>query len=131
MFQSARQITNFLSPAHQVVVLDEADTMFDRGFGPEVRPSGWFSSWLPAHCARHCCPSAAVPLVAILKLHQAWQLYDPHPCSVPLPYPRNRQVRAVLKAVRSKATPARCVLVSATMSKQVRRLIGEDGREKN
>lgn len=45
----------------QVIVLDEADTMFDRGFGPEVR--------------------------------------------------------AVLKPARSKAHPARCILVLATLSK--------------
>ena len=54
----------------EVVVLDEADTMMDRGFGPEVE--------------------------------------------------------AILKAVRSKPTPARCVLVSATMTKQVRKLVGEN-----
>ena len=52
----------------EVVVLDEADTMFDRGFGPEVK--------------------------------------------------------AILAAVRSKAEPARCVLVSATMTKAVRKLVG-------
>lgn len=52
----------------EVVVLDEADTMFDRGFGPEVK--------------------------------------------------------AILAAVRGKPRPARCVLVSATMTKAVRRLIG-------
>ena len=52
----------------EVVVLDEADTMFDRGFGPEVK--------------------------------------------------------AILAAVRGKEQPARCVLVSATMSKAVGRLIG-------
>jgi hypothetical protein len=52
----------------EVVVLDEADTMFDRGFGPEVK--------------------------------------------------------AILAAVRSKPEPARCVLVSATMTKAVRKLVG-------
>ena len=45
----------------QVIVLDEADTMFDRGFGPEVR--------------------------------------------------------AVLKPLRSKPNPTRCILVLATLSK--------------
>lgn len=50
-----------------VVVLDEADTMMDRGFGPEVEK--------------------------------------------------------ILQAVRSKASPARCVLVSATMTKQVKNLL--------
>jgi superfamily II DNA/RNA helicase len=50
-----------------VVVLDEADTMLDRGFGPEVE--------------------------------------------------------SILKAVRSKPTPARFILVSATMTKQVRKLL--------
>ncbi|KAI3431312.1 hypothetical protein D9Q98_004370 [Chlorella vulgaris] len=54
----------------EVVVLDEADTMFDRGFGPEVK--------------------------------------------------------AILAAVRSKPSPARCVLVSATLSKAVRKLIEEE-----
>ncbi|EFN53871.1 hypothetical protein CHLNCDRAFT_58353 [Chlorella variabilis] len=54
----------------EVVVLDEADTMFDRGFGPEVK--------------------------------------------------------AILAAVRGKEQPARCVLVSATMSKAVGRLIDEE-----
>lgn len=54
----------------EVVVLDEADTMFDRGFGPEVK--------------------------------------------------------AILAAVRGKPRPARCVLVSATMTKAVRRLVEED-----
>jgi superfamily II DNA/RNA helicase len=53
-----------------VVVLDEADTMLDRGFGPEVE--------------------------------------------------------SILKAVRSKPTPARCILVSATMTKQVRKLLTEN-----
>ena len=52
----------------EVVVLDEADTMFDRGFGPEVR--------------------------------------------------------AILAAVRAKPDPARCLLVSATLTKAVRALIG-------
>ena len=54
----------------EVVVLDEADTMMDRGFGIEVE--------------------------------------------------------AILKAVRSKASPARCILVSATMTKQVRKLVNEN-----
>ncbi|PSC71941.1 DEAD-box ATP-dependent RNA helicase 39 [Micractinium conductrix] len=54
----------------EVVVLDEADTMFDRGFGPEVK--------------------------------------------------------AILAAVRTKPEPARCVLVSATMTKAVRKLIEDD-----
>ncbi|GAB4819540.1 hypothetical protein N2152v2_006586 [Parachlorella kessleri] len=54
----------------EVVVIDEADTMFDRGFGPEVK--------------------------------------------------------AILKAVRGKEQPARCIMVSATMSKAVRRLIEEE-----
>ena len=54
----------------EIVVLDEADTMLDRGFGVEVQ--------------------------------------------------------AVLKAVRSKPIPARVVLVSATMTKQVRRLVNEN-----
>ncbi|PRW05784.1 DEAD-box ATP-dependent RNA helicase 39 [Chlorella sorokiniana] len=54
----------------EVVVLDEADTMFDRGFGPEVK--------------------------------------------------------AILSAVRSKAQPARCVMVSATMTKAVKRLMEEE-----
>lgn len=54
----------------EVVVLDEADTMLDRGFGPEVA--------------------------------------------------------AILKAVRSKPVPARCILVSATMTKHVRQLVSQD-----
>lgn len=53
-----------------VVVIDEADTMFDRGFGPEVK--------------------------------------------------------AILTAVRNKPHPARCIMVSATMTKAVRRLIEEE-----
>lgn len=51
------------------VVLDEADTMLDRGFGPEVAN--------------------------------------------------------ILKAVRSKSTPARAILVSATVSRQIQRLIDD------
>lgn len=54
----------------QVVVLDEADTMFDEGFGPEVR--------------------------------------------------------AVLKPLRAKADPARCILVVATLSTAVRRLLHDE-----
>lgn len=34
------------------------------------------------------------------------------------------EVKAILAAVRGKPSPARCVLVSATMTKAVRRLIG-------
>lgn len=54
----------------EVVILDEADTMLDRGFGPEVEE--------------------------------------------------------ILKAVRGKSAPARCILVSATMTKAVRRLVTEN-----
>lgn len=54
----------------EAVVVDEADTMLDRGFGPEVR--------------------------------------------------------RVLEAVRGKPAPARCVLVSATLTKPVRRLIEQE-----
>lgn len=35
------------------------------------------------------------------------------------------QVKAILSAVRSKPRPARCVMVSATMTKAVKRLMGE------
>lgn len=35
------------------------------------------------------------------------------------------QVKAILTAVRNKPHPARCIMVSATMTKAVRRLIGE------
>lgn len=35
------------------------------------------------------------------------------------------QVKAILSAVRSKPQPARCVMVSATMTKAVKRLMGE------
>lgn len=52
----------------EFVVLDEADTMMDKGFGPEVKE--------------------------------------------------------ILKAVRRKEVPARCVLVSATMTSQIRKLLG-------
>ena len=54
----------------EFVVLDEADTMMDRGFGPEVLE--------------------------------------------------------ILKAVRTKAVPARCVLVSATMTKPIRALVATE-----
>lgn len=34
-------------------------------------------------------------------------------------------MKAILHAVRNRPDPARCIMVSATMSKAVRRLIGE------
>ncbi len=46
-----------------------------------------------------------------------------NPAALPLP-----QVKAILAAVRGKPEPARCVLVSATMTKAVRRLVGARAR---
>ncbi|KAK9795517.1 hypothetical protein WJX73_003999 [Symbiochloris irregularis] len=64
------QLGNLFYGDVEVIVLDEADTMFDRGFGPEVR--------------------------------------------------------AVLKPLRSKAHPTRCILVLATLSKPVRKLLEDE-----
>ena len=61
----------------EVVVIDEADTMFDRGFGPEVRHPSLGLPWGSLHCRYAACLVKPVAAVSGLcaQLHAAtWLL---------------------------------------------------------